>query len=806
MSKVLNGLSWLVTVQPVATILVLLAVTVVLGAGFTRLAPQAPNTVFLPEDSAVATASGQIAVVFGDPTPTVTATMLFRGKPLTPEGLTQIAAAVSEIESRSEELLLAAPVVSPVGPLAKALGTADFTSVSQGDIDAAAAGNPALARLVGVDEDGTQVAVAYVRMHKIEDEERLETAELAVRDIAVNSAGPAEGSSLSPAMLSEETSAALGSEMLLLMALALAVIAVLLLVFTRSLVDLVLSLLGLILTIVWVLGAQGWLGPEGLGLIGAPNTLTTMVPIMLIGLVVDYAIQTVALYREQRNEGQEVRPAVRIGLRSVMIPLTLAAVTTIVSFLTNLTSPIPANSDFGVVAGVGVAFGLIVMLTLLASFRALLDRWRERRGSLGLPRPVSGAIPGVGPAVEALGGQLALRPAPFLLAVAVVSILLGIAARDIETIFDTRDFLPSGGEAIRNLNTLDAAFGGKADNVNVLIKAELTDDRTIRNLIDFTEAFNDDLRRPEGVIGPIQPSLGILFIDWITDDGSEGDKFDEDLQAMALAANGFRLAPADMQALIDRLEELDPEGFARVAVDNPTGDDTLLMKFQALSGDQKRVERMVADVEGLWFGDDEEMTPTSDEIVGLEVVVAMTDSQTASIVATILAALIILVIFFWITEGRPALGFIAVGPIVLVLIWVLGTMTLAGIPYNVITALITALSIGIGVDYTIHIIHRYEEEFEHSRDPETAARRTLGTTGSALLGSALTTALGFGVLIFSSLTPFQQFGMVTAITIAYALIAAVVVVPPSMILWAAYQNYRLRGAVARAERELPSDT
>lgn len=193
------------------------------------------------------------------------------------------------------------------------------------------------------------------------------------------------------------------------------------------------------------------------------------------------------------------------------------------------------------------------------------------------------------------------------------------------------------------------------------------------------------------------------------------------------------------------------------------------------------------------------MTPTSSEIVALAVVGAMTESQTASIISTILAALVILVLFFWVTEGRPALGFIAVGPIVLVLIWVLGTMTLAGIPYNVITALITALSIGIGVDYTIHIIHRYETEFEHSRDPETAARRTLRTTGSVLLGSALTTALGFGVLIFSSLTPFQQFGLVTAITIAYALIAAVVVVPPSMILWAAYQNYRLRSVLARAD-------
>ena len=271
---------------------------------------------------------------------------------------------------------------------------------------------------------------------------------------------------------------------------------------------------------------------------------------------------------------------------------------------------------------------------------------------------------------------------------------------------------------------------------------------------------------------------------------------------MSEAADQFRLDPAQIQAVIDRLRELDPEGFRQVAVVNPNGPDTLLVQFQALTGDQERAQRMIGDIEGLWFGREGELTPTSGEVVGIEVVNAMTDSQTASITTTIVAALLILTLFFWITEGRPALGFIAVGPIVLVLFWVLGTMALLGIPYNVITALITALSIGIGVDYTIHIIHRYEEEFEHSRDPEVAARRTLGTTGSALLGSALTTGPGFGVLILSSLTPFQQFGIVTAITIAYALVAAIVVVPPAMILWAAYQNYRLRSAVARAGREL----
>ena len=812
MSRVLDALSWLVTVRPIATLLVLLAITIVLGAGMTQRAPQAESTVFLPDDSRVAAGAGKIEMLFGSASGRVTATLIFRGNALTPDGLAQIDRTLHDAVSDPRiEPRLALPnaVASPTLLLAAVLGSGDFAALSQGQIDEAASDLP-LDRLVGVDQDGDPVAVAYIQLLQdsdgdgdvADDADAVAAAERAIREIAVASGGPLDGGSLSPATIAEDATRGAGSDMTTLMLLALAVIAALLLLFTRSFFDLVLALLGLVLTVIWITGAQGWLGPNGLDVIGRPNTLTTMVPIMLIGLVVDYAIQTFGLFREQRAEGHPAATAVRRGLRAVIIPLSLAAITTIVSFLTNVTSPIPANADFGIVAGLGVAFGLIVMLSLLASARVLRDRRRESRGSLPPARPAARAIPGVG----LLGSQLARRPAPFLVVVGVVTVVLGASATQIDTVFDARDFLPTAGDATRDLETLDAAFGGSTDPVKVLIEAEVTDDRTVRNLIDFSSAFSDDLRRPEGVVGGLQSSLGTLLVDWITDDGAPGDNFDPELLAMTLAADQFRLAPAQIQAIIDRLEDNDPEGFAAVAIDDPNGVDTLLVQFEALTGDQERTARMVDDVRGLWFGDEREITAISDEVIGLEVVGTMTDSQTDSIILTVLAALVILVIFFWITERRAALGFIAVAPIVLVLVWVLGTMALLGIPYNVVTALITALSIGIGVDYTIHIIHRYEGEFAQLRDPEAAARRTLATTGAALLGSALTTALGFGVLILSSVTPIQQFGIVTAITIAYALVAAVVVVPPMMIVWAAYQNHRLRTAAARAAREFSGES
>ena len=149
------------------------------------------------------------------------------------------------------------------------------------------------------------------------------------------------------------------------------------------------------------------------------------------------------------------------------------------------------------------------------------------------------------------------------------------------------------------------------------------------------------------------------------------------------------------------------------------------------------------------------------------------------------------------TLRQPALGIVAVGPIVFVLICVLGTMALLGIPYTIVTSIITALSIGIGVDYTIHVIHRYREEFSRLRNPERAAVQTLATTGSALLGSALTTAFGFGVLVASPLLASAQFGITATITIVYSLIVSILVVLPAMVVWGAYQNMRLRSMVQR---------
>lgn len=814
MTNLLDRFAAVVTRRPATALTVLFVVTVGLATGIGALADQADNSAFLPDDSDVAAATATLEESFPDSAGLTTVTILHRGDVLTPEGLGQIDDVMTAVLAEPdvvERLALSNAVVSIADVYEQALQGADLASVSQDQIDsvtAALSSDPELApvldALVG-EADGEGLAISLVKLRQLGDPDGLAETETLIAQLVPDVEGPLDVRSISAATVDQESADASSSSMSTLALVAAAVIVMLLAVFYRTASDVVVSLIGLVLTVAGTLGFQGLAGPEGLDLIGPPNRITTMVPIMLIGLVVDYAIQSVARYRELRSDGLDVSSAARQGLRIVALPLGLAAGTTIISFLTNVVSPIPATRDFAIVAAFGVFFGLLVMLTLVPAARTLLDRRRERAGTLTTPKPLADAIPGSGPVVERIGRFVARKPTVALTVTTIVTIALGTAALDINTEFDSNDFLPSGGESLTDFEALEQAFGGQTETVNVLVEAELTDDRTVRNLLEISRSFDDEVTRPTGAASDITLSLGDLLLDWSDDSGEPDDKYDAELVAIAATIDqGLTLDADGIQELLDRLESLDPESFAQVAVDDADGPDLALVQFDAFTGDLDRTRQMVDDIEGMWFGDRDQITITSGDVLSLVVTDAMAESQTAAIALTVIAALIVLMLFFGLTEFKPMLAVIAVLPIVLVLLWVLGTMTLAGIPYNVVTALITALSIGIGVDYTIHVIHRFTEELEHDGSIEGATTRTLATTGSALLGSALTTALGFGVLLFSPLVPFQQFGVVTGMTILFSLIAAVTVVPPLLVVWAAYHQWRGQ----RTESELfsrPSD-
>ena len=304
-----------------------------------------------------------------------------------------------------------------------------------------------------------------------------------------------------------------------------------------------------------------------------------------------------------------------------------------------------------------------------------------------------------------------------------ITVALGFAARDIKSEFSIRDILPRGGAILTDLNTLDAAVGGSTEITSVLIRAEATDTRTLLDMQGLRLAFQNELRRPHAAAGPIQTSYEMLIQDWITDSGEPGDKYDPEIAALFRTATaGVQIDPVLMQEILDRIGAMDPV-LARDLVNDPNGMDTILIQFPAYTGDPGATRLLQQDIEELWTGDDDAITATSDSIISFTVTDSVRDRQTDSIVATIAVALAVLALFFWLTLRQPALALIAVAP------HGPGPHLGAGhhgswsvSPTPTVTSIITALSIGIGVDYTIHMIHRYREEFDQLAQPGAGCR------------------------------------------------------------------------------------
>jgi len=151
---------------------------------------------------------------------------------------------------------------------------------------------------------------------------------------------------------------------------------------------------------------------------------------------------------------------------------------------------------------------------------------------------------------------------------------------------------------------------------------------------------------------------------------------------------------------------------------------------------------------------------------------------------TIIVASIILTMVFYVKDRSFVLGIITLVPVILVIAWVFGSMYLMGMPLNVLTIMISSMTVGIGVDYAIHITHRFVEDMKEYDSIEKATNSTVVNTGKALFGAAGTTIGGFGMLYFAPIPPMNMFGTLSAVSIFFSLVSCSFVLPAFLTVWA----------------------
>ncbi|MEF8825944.1 MAG: MMPL family transporter, partial [Halapricum sp.] len=192
-----------------------------------------------------------------------------------------------------------------------------------------------------------------------------------------------------------------------------------------------------------------------------------------------------------------------------------------------------------------------------------------------------------------------------------------------------------------------------------------------------------------------------------------------------------------------------------------------------------------------WVADDIEgesvsAIATGDTIVNQITADQLAETAYASLAVALLSVLIGLLVVYRVTEGSASLGAVTVVPVAFTMAWVLGTMAVLDISFNIVTGLITGLTIGLGVDYSIHISERFNQELVDADTIAAALRETVAGTGSALLSSAVTTGGAFAVLLIAVLPFLQTFGLLAGLTIVYAFVASVFVLPSLLVVWARF--------------------
>lgn len=617
------------------------------------------------------------------------------------------------------------------------------------------------------------VVVDY-RMHAHATEEGDETMELAIEE-SMETAAPPGYEVYSMGGWNTDLESNTQRDLSILLPITILVLSVIFLMALRSVTDWAISFLGLGVITVISFGLFGLLGLKF-------TQMTFFAPILILILSIDFIVHILMRYNEEAEAGAEPPVTMSRALRFIGMSVLVSSFTTIVAFASNGLSDIPAVSGFGVFLAIGIGVSLLVMMLFVPSLK-LLALNRKPAGSSGPrahdPKPGHGRRGRVLRAVHR-----AVQAAPvFIIVIALC--LTGVAyyvSTFLEKDMSPQDLMAEGSEKVVALDILDKDFEGVGmDRVSIIVKGDIADPKVLRAMDATVANMADD----EHVATTGGRTSVVSVLDYVR---------------AVVSSGALSVTDADGDGLPDRrdeavmvLEHLYEGGIPGVvhsrdvhAVlsrgDAPGTFDMAQIRIEARDVGGTKCSGMLVEIE-------EDSDPV-EGVEGTEVYYAgyvferhvLLDSMTEGMVVSTVTTTIICAIMVIMLFGSVRLGLTTAIPVVLVTVWVLGAAYLLGYSLNPITATTTAMTVGIGIDYSIHLTQRYRQERWRGRSTEKALEVSMERTGVALLVAGATTATGFGIIALSNIGMFRAFGVMAFLIISLVLLATILVLPAMLIV------------------------
>ena len=535
-------------------------------------------------------------------------------------------------------------------------------------------------------------------------------------------------------------------------------------------------------------------GIEAIIHFGIAASIAMVSSFIVFGVVLPLAMMRI----DQLQRPISTVPSRRAHLMTLLILLISVAVAVLtgigVIFLVAVSKPL----------GVAVLLGMVVVSLVVP---VLIIYWRQshRTPTSASAQPEASMPP---PLRVPSGWLVALVSWIARYRLAVLVVVVGITAAAVlfatrlEANFDVKDIFDSKADFVVSLDKIDEHFGETAGEPGVIyIKGDLIDPRALAAIDQFILDLADNpniAKQVDGEVAIWSRTVVALLRHMTGNDyalarvaaatgaqitDANGDGL-PDSQAQVKAVYDYILTegvPVDDNTLV-----YTPDQVREVLFHDPYGlqDDVTILTVAILGAREQ--QNVIAAHDSLTdnltvLSESPTITRvglTGSPFTRLAQLDATTKTLQRSLLIAVAAALVLLLIVM--RSLRHAV--VTIIPVGLVVTWLYGLMYLTGFALNYVTATIGAVSIGVGIDYSIHMTERFREEMHRAPNKVQALRQAANGTGMALLASAASSIVGFTIMGFAPMPMFSSYGILTALMIFLALSASLVVLPSLLLL------------------------
>jgi hypothetical protein len=531
-----------------------------------------------------------------------------------------------------------------------------------------------------------------------------------------------------------------------------------------------------------------------LGIFGWEVTVisSNFISLQLI-VTMSLTIHLIVRYRELlvKNPEWPQQELVKETVVSKFIPCLYTTLTTVAGFSSLLVCDILPVITFGWMMSVGLIVSLIVTFLLFPATLILLPKGKSREDRQ-FGKVFTSFLANV--------TQNYAKTVFISTGLLVVIIVAGISRLTVENSFI--DYFRESTEIYQGMKVIDQDMGGTTP-LDILVNFQDVRDTPLSNEVAITESdedFDEELEEFDEFDE---------FDEFEAEDSSEKYWFTSDKMASitkvhnyleSLPEIGKVLSLGTMMKVAEEFTEGKPlDDFQLALLYTQLPDefkDMVITPYVSIPDSQARLTVRIKDsLKGLKrdsllkkiksdMENKLELKKVKVRLAGIMVLYNnMLQSLFSSQILTMGFVVIALMVMFMVLFRSVRISLIAIFPNLISSVSVLGVMGLAGLPLDMMTITIAAISIGIAVDNTIHYIHRFRTEFETDRDYVNTMHRCHGSIGNAMFYTSLTIIVGFSILVISNFIPTILFGLLTGLAMLIALIAALSLLPRLIIVF-----------------------